>query len=81
VDALDEAGSHNKKGCAPRYVFIYPGAFSVMKLPMLSFEIAFLGWRFSLVRPALTPPVFVAIGYIMGRSRWCTISRAVERES
>lgn len=62
-----------KKGCAARYVFIYLGAFSVMKLPMLSFEITFLGWRFSLVRLLFTLPVFITIGYIMGRSRTCIV--------
>lgn len=58
-----------KKGCAAKYVFIYLGAFSVMKLPMLSFEITFLGWGFSLVRLVFTLPVFIVIGCIMGRSQ------------
>lgn len=69
--AFPVAAALSKKGCAARYVFIYLGAFSVMKLPMLSFEITFLGWKFSLVRLMLTLPVFIAIGYIMGHSRVC----------
>lgn len=69
--AFPVAAALSKKGCAARYVFIYLGAFSVMKLPMLSFEIGFLGWRFSLMRLALTLPVFVIIGFIMGRGRQC----------
>ena len=69
--AFPVAAALSKKGCAARYVFIYLGAFSVMKLPMLSFEVTFLGWRFSLVRLMLTLPVFITIGYIMGRSRAC----------
>jgi len=69
--AFPVAATLYKKGCAAKYVFIYLGAFSVMKLPMLSFEITFLGWKFSLVRLVFTLPVFITIGYIMGRSQAC----------
>ncbi len=55
------------KGCAPRNVFIYLGAFSAMKIPMLTFEVAFLGWRFSLARTLITLPVFIFIGFAMER--------------
>ena len=55
------------KGCAPRNVFIYLGAFSALKIPMLTFEVAFLGWRFSLARTLITLPVFIFIGVIMER--------------
>ena len=54
-----------KKGCGVRNIFIYIGAFSTMKLPMLAFEIGFLGLRFSLLRTLITLPVFIAIGYLM----------------
>ena len=56
-----------RKGCAPRNVFIYLGAFSAMKIPMLTFEVAFLGWRFSLARTLITLPVFILLGYLMER--------------
>jgi len=56
-----------RKGCAPRNVFIYLGAFSAMKLPMLTFEVAFLGWSFSLARTLITLPVFIVIGLVMER--------------
>lgn len=56
-----------RKGCAPRNVFIYLGAFSSMKIPMLTFEVAFLGWRFSLARTLITLPVFTVIGLVMER--------------
>ena len=56
-----------RKGCAPRNVFIYLGAFSAMKIPMLTFEVAFLGWSFSLARTVITLPVFIAIGVLMER--------------
>ena len=54
-----------RKGCAPRNVFIYLGAFSAMKIPMLTFEVAFLGWSFSLARTVITLPVFIIIGLVM----------------
>jgi len=56
-----------RKGCAPRNVFIYLGAFSALKIPMLTFEVAFLGWRFSLARTAVTLPVFIALAYVLER--------------
>jgi uncharacterized membrane protein YraQ (UPF0718 family) len=56
-----------RKGTAPRNVFIYLGAFSALKIPMLTFEVAFLGWRFSLVRTAVTLPVFIALAYLLER--------------
>ncbi|MFO8058049.1 MAG: permease [bacterium] len=54
-----------KKGCSVRNVFIYLGAFSAMKIPMLSFEIGFMGLKFSLLRLVFTLPVFIAIGVLM----------------
>jgi uncharacterized membrane protein YraQ (UPF0718 family) len=54
-----------KKGCSIRNIFIYLGAFSTLKVPMLAFEIGFLGLKFSLLRTAFTLPVFVVIGQIM----------------
>jgi hypothetical protein len=42
------------------------------KIPMISFEIGFLGWRFSLLRTLITLPVFIMIAYgmekIIGKS-------------
>ena len=54
-----------RKGCAPRNVFVYLGAFSALKIPMLTFEVAFLGWRFSLARTLITLPVFIALAYLL----------------
>jgi len=56
-----------KKGISVRNVFIYLGAFSTLKIPMLTFETAFLGVKFSLLRTLVTIPVFIAIGVIMER--------------
>jgi uncharacterized membrane protein YraQ (UPF0718 family) len=54
-----------KKGCSVRNIFVYLGAFSTLKIPMLAFEIGFLGLRFSLLRVLFSLPVFIAIGYLL----------------
>lgn len=54
-----------KKGCSIKNIFIYLGAFSTLKIPMLTFEIGFLGLKFSLLRSLFTLPVFIGIGYLM----------------
>lgn len=54
-----------KKGCSLRNIFVYLGMFSAAKIPMLTFEIGFLGLKFSLLRLILTIPVFIIIAIIM----------------
>lgn len=54
-----------KKGCSIRNVFIYLGAFSTIKIPMITFEIGFLGLKFSLLRTIITLPMFILLGFIM----------------
>jgi len=54
-----------KKGCSVRNVFIYLGAFSTLKIPMLAFEVSFLGLKFSLLRALFSLPVFVGIGFLL----------------
>lgn len=54
-----------KKGGSIRNIFIYLGAFSTIKIPMLTFETGFLGWKFSLLRTALSLPVFIVIALLM----------------
>lgn len=56
-----------RKGASLRNIFIYLGAFSAMKIPMLTFEVGFLGWRFSLTRTLVTVPVFIVLAYVMER--------------
>jgi hypothetical protein len=63
--ALPVAVSLWRKGCAPRNVFIYLGAFAAMKIPMLTLEVAFLGWSFSLARTLITLPVFIVVGFVL----------------
>lgn len=54
-----------KKGCSIKNIFIYLGAFSTLKIPMLTFEIGFLGLKFSLLRTLVTLPAFILIAEIM----------------
>jgi uncharacterized membrane protein YraQ (UPF0718 family) len=54
-----------KKGCSIRNVFIYLGAYSTIKIPMLTFEIGFLGLKFSLLRTLISLPVFIALGFFI----------------
>ena len=57
-----------KKGSSIRNIFIYIGAFSTMKIPMLMFEINYLGLKFSLLRTLITLPVFIIIAIIIEKN-------------
>lgn len=54
-----------KKGASIRNIFIYIGAFCTIKIPMITFEIGFLGWKFSLLRTLFSLPVIIIIGVVM----------------
>lgn len=55
-----------KKGASIKNIFIYLGAFSSLKIPMLGIEIGYLGLNFTLVRTLISLPLFILIGYFMG---------------
>jgi len=54
-----------KKGASIKNIFIYLGAFSSLKLPMLGIEIGYLGINFTLARTLVSLPLFIAVGYLM----------------
>jgi uncharacterized membrane protein YraQ (UPF0718 family) len=54
-----------KKGGSTRNIFIYLGAFATLKIPMLMFEVGFMGLKFSLLRTLITLPLFIAMGFFM----------------
>ncbi|MGZ2369602.1 permease [Ancylomarina sp. YFZ004] len=54
-----------KKGASIRNIFIYIGAFCTIKIPMITFEIGFLGWKFSILRTLFTLPIIIIIGVVM----------------
>ncbi len=56
-----------KKGASIKNIFIYLGAFSSMKIPMLGIEIGYLGIQFTLARTLVSLPLFIGIGYLMER--------------
>lgn len=56
-----------KKGTSVRNIFVYLGAFTTIKIPMLSFEIGYLGLKFSLLRTIFTLPVFITIAILMDK--------------
>ena len=54
-----------KKGASIKNIFIYLGAFSSLKIPMLGIEIGYLGLNFTLARTLISLPLFIAVGYLM----------------
>jgi uncharacterized membrane protein YraQ (UPF0718 family) len=54
-----------KKGASIKNIFIYLGAFSTLKIPMLGIEIGYLGPKFTLARTLVSLPLFIGIGYLM----------------
>lgn len=54
-----------KKGASMRNIFMYLGFFSSVKIPMLTFEIAFLGLKFSILRIILSITAFALIALVM----------------
>ena len=56
-----------KKGTSSVNIFIYLSSYSMAKVPMLTFEIGFLGLKFSLLRLILSIPVFILVGIFMGK--------------
>ncbi len=54
-----------KKGASIKNIFIYMGAFSALKIPMLGIEIGYLGLPFTLARTLVALPLFIAVGYGM----------------
>ncbi len=53
------------KGCSLVNMFLYLGAFSTLKIPMVMFEAGFLGWKFAMVRALVALPVFTLIALAM----------------
>ncbi len=54
-----------KKGASVKNIFIYLGAFSSLKIPMLGIEIGYLGLDFTLARTLVALPLFICVGYFM----------------
>lgn len=57
-----------KKGARPAYVIFFLGIWSSTKLPILLFEIASLGLKFSLIHIAISVPAYLLIAFIIEKS-------------
>jgi len=57
-----------KKGASVKNIFIYLGAFSSMKIPMLGIEMGYLGIKFTILRTLISLPLFILIGYMMEKA-------------
>jgi uncharacterized membrane protein YraQ (UPF0718 family) len=55
-----------KKGTPATNVFIYLSSVSILQIPVIAFEVGFLGFKFFILRILISFPVFVALGFILG---------------
>ncbi|OGC32884.1 hypothetical protein A2311_00035 [candidate division WOR-1 bacterium RIFOXYB2_FULL_48_7] len=55
----------SRKGASVRNIFVYLGVFSCLKIPLLTFEVNFLGLQFTLLRTLFSLPLFYLIGLLM----------------
>ena len=55
-----------RKGASLKVVFAYLGFAGVCRIPMTLFEISFLGWRFSVLRLAVSIPLMLISGILLG---------------
>ncbi len=56
-----------QKGARLANIVVFLGTWATIKIPMLLVESSFLGWRFSLIRLALTIPAILLSGFLMER--------------
>lgn len=57
-----------KKGARLAYVIFFLGIWSSTKLPIMLFEIASLGMKFTLIHVAISVPAYLFIAYIIEKS-------------
>ncbi|NPA35830.1 MAG: hypothetical protein GXO47_03165 [Chlorobi bacterium] len=55
-----------KKGTPPTNIFIYLSSVSIIQVPVIAFEVGFLGFKFFLLRVLISFPVFIILGFILG---------------
>jgi uncharacterized membrane protein YraQ (UPF0718 family) len=54
-----------KKGCRLLNAVIFLGTWASIKIPMIMMEVKFVGWKFALVRLALTLPAIIITGLVV----------------
>jgi uncharacterized membrane protein YraQ (UPF0718 family) len=55
-----------KKGTPATNIFIYLSSVSILQVPVIAFEVGFLGFKFFILRILLSFPVFIILGFILG---------------
>lgn len=65
--AFPLAVSLGRKGARVANIAIFLGAWASIKIPMLLMEGSFLGFRFALLRLALTVPGLIGVGFLLER--------------
>ncbi len=61
------AASLDKKGASNKVIFAYLGFAGVCRIPMVMFEITFLGPRFTAIRLLTALPLLLVSGILLGR--------------
>lgn len=65
--AIPVAASLAKKGAQLSVVLAYLGFAGVCRIPMVMFEVSFMGWTFSAVRIAVSIPLIIVTSQLLGR--------------
>lgn len=63
--AFPVAATMLRKGARPANMVIFLGTWATIKIPMIMFEVKFLGPAFALVRLALMLPTIIVSGYLV----------------
>jgi len=61
--AFPVADAMLKKGCRLSNAVIFLGTWATIKIPMIMMEVKFVGWKFALVRLALTLPAIIITSF------------------
>lgn len=67
IPALPIGYELHKKGARLNVVLAFLGAVSVGRVPMILFESTFLGWKFSVIRLAISIPLVIITSVIIGQ--------------
>lgn len=65
--AFPVAYSLHKKGAAFGVIFTYIGASAVCRIPMILFELSFMGIKFTAIRLAVSLPLVILSSVLLGR--------------
>lgn len=55
-----------KKGTSSTNIFIYLSSVAILQVPVIAFEVGFLGFKFFILRILISFPIFIILGFILG---------------